>query len=424
MWRWMLVGAVAAVVGAGLTLIVQNLIPASKSLRQPVPPAMRSSDPAFARTMGSMSDGATLNSNSIDTLVNGDQIFPAMLEAIAGAESTINFETYIYWSGEIGLQFAQALASRAREGVEVRLLVDWAGSIPFDQQLIDLMTDAGVAFHRYRPIRWYTIDRVNNRTHRKLLVVDGKIGFTGGVGIADKWRGDARNPDEWRDTHYRIEGPVVAALQSAFSENWLETSGEMIQGDKFFPKLEPAGDMSAQVILSSQPDGSRMLHQLMLLAISAAQTHIRLGMAYFVPDDVTLQQLVEARKRGVEIDIIVPNGNTDVPIVRHSSRYFWGDLLEAGVRIHEFQPTMFHPKLLIVDQSWVSFGSANMDERSLRLNDEANLNVYNTAFADRQIEVFENDLQRSRQISLEEWQSRPVSQKLSDWFASLFRSQL
>ncbi|WP_457939272.1 phospholipase D-like domain-containing protein [Mesorhizobium sp. 10J20-29] len=423
MWRWLLICAAAAA-GVVLVLVIQNLIPANKMLQHPVPSQMQSSDPAFARTMSAQSNGAALGANSIDTLVNGDEIFSAMLEAITAARSTINFETYIYWSGEIGLTFAEALAERSRSGVEVRLLVDWAGSIPFDQKLIDLMTGAGVSFHRYRPIRWYTIDRVNNRTHRKLLIVDGKVGFTGGVGIADKWRGNARNTDEWRDTHYRIAGPVVASLQSAFSENWLETTGEVIQGQKFFPDPEPAGDVPAQVVLSSQPEGSRALHQLMLLAISAAESHIRIGMAYFVPDDVMLLQLIEARKRGVEIDIVVPNGNTDVPMVRHSSRYFWGDLLAAGIRIHEFQPTMYHPKLLIVDRAWVCFGSANMDERSLRLNDEANLNVYHEGFADRQIEVFEDDLKRARQISLEEWRSRPISQKLGDWFASLFRSQL
>jgi len=374
--------------------------------------------------MGGLTESPITDANSIETLVNGNKIFPAMLETIAAARSTINFETYIYWSGDIGMKFAEALADRARSGVEVRLLVDWAGSIPFDQKLIDLMTGAGVSFHRYRPIRWYTIDRINHRTHRKLLIVDGTVGFTGGVGIADKWQGDARNPDEWRDTHYRISGPVVASLQSAFSENWLETAGELIQGEKFFPQMADAGDMPAQVTLSSQPEGSRTLHRLMLLAISAAEQHIRIGMAYFVPDNVTLRQLIDARNRGVEIDIIVPNGNTDVPMVRHSSRYFWGALLEAGVRIHEFQPTMFHPKLLIVDRSWVSFGSANMDERSLRLNNEANLNVYSQEFAASQIAIFEDDLARSQRIGIGEWRARPVSDKFADWFASLFRSQL
>ena len=203
-----------------------------------------------------------------------------------------------HWSGEIGLKFAKALADRAQSGVEVRLLVDWAGSIPFDQKLIDLMTSAGVAFHRYRPIRWYTLDRVNNRTHRKLLIVDGTVGFTGGVGIADKWQGNARNPGEWRDTHYQITGPIVARLQSAFGENWLEATGETNQEAKFYPDLAPTGEMAAQLVLSTQPEGSRELYQQIVVAISAAETHIRIGTAYFVPDDAVLRAVDRSQETG------------------------------------------------------------------------------------------------------------------------------
>ncbi|RUY33776.1 cardiolipin synthase B, partial [Mesorhizobium sp. M7A.F.Ca.CA.001.13.2.1] len=309
-------------------------------------------------------------------------------------------------------------------GVEVRVNVDWVGSLPFDEDLIRIMTTAGVRFERYRPLRWYTLDRVNNRTHRKLLIVDGRIAFTGGVGIADDWRGNARNSNEWRDTHYRIEGPAVPAFQAAFAENWLETTGETLQGGKFYPAVAAAGGLDAQLILSSQPNGSENMELMMLAAIAAAKDHLRIGMAYFVPDDIALQQILDARKRGVSVDVIVPNWLTDVPVVRKGSRFFWGELLKAGVRIFEFQPTMYHPKLLIVDDAWVSFGSANLDERSLRLNDEASLNVYGLEFARTQIDVFNEDLKRSRQVSLEEWQARPLSEKVTDYFASRFRSQL
>jgi cardiolipin synthase len=286
------------------------------------------------------------------------------------------------------------------------------------------MTGAGVRFQRYRPIHWYTLDRVNNRTHRKLLIVDGRVAFTGGVGIADNWLGNARNPDEWRDTHYQIQGPSVAAFQAAFAENWLETVGETLQGKKFYPPLEPAGALRAQLILSSQPNGSADMELMMLAAIAAAKDHLRIGMAYFVPDQIALQQILDARKRGVAVDVIVPNSLTDVPIVRKGSRHFWGQLLEAGVRIYEFQPTMYHPKLLIVDDVWTSFGSTNLDERSLRLNDEATLNVYGQDFAQTQIDLFNEDLRRSRQISLAEWLSRPVSEKVTDWLASRLHTQL
>lgn len=381
-------------------------------------------DPQFVRSMSSYSQGQMSERNNVQTLVNGDEIFPAMLQAIGAAQASVDMETYIYWSGSVGYQFATALAAKARQGVEVRVLVDWLGSLPFDENLIHIMTGAGVRFQRYRPIYWYTLDRVNNRTHRKLLIVDGRVAFTGGVGIADNWLGDARNPSEWRDTHYQIQGPSVAAFQAAFAENWLETVGETLQGEKFYPPPEPAGALSAQLILSSQPNGSEDMELMMLAAIAAAKDHLRIGMAYFVPDEIALQQILDARKRGVAVDVIVPNSLTDVPIVRKGSRHFWGQLLEGGVRMYEFQPTMYHPKLLIVDDVWASFGSTNLDERSLRLNDEASLNVYGKDFAQTQIDLFNEDLKRSRQISLAEWQARPMSEKFTDWLASRLHVQL
>lgn len=424
--RWLdILKYIAIAVAASLaTLIVINLIPDPRTIRAIVPHRFDAGAPQFANSMSGYSQGKMFDANAVQTLVNGDEIFPAMLQAIHGARSTINMETYIYWSGTVGYEFATSLAEKAREGVEVRVLVDWVGSLPFDEDLIHIMTSAGVRFQRYRPVYWYTLDRVNNRTHRKLLVIDGRIAFTGGVGIADNWLGDARNPKEWRDTHYRIEGPAVSAFQAAFAGNWLETVGETLQGEKFYPQSAPAGALTAQLILSSQPNGSENMELMMLAAIAAAKDHVRIGMAYFVPDEIALQQILDARKRGVAVDVIVPNSLTDVPIVRKGSRYFWGDLLRAGVRIYEFQPTMYHPKLLIVDDVWASFGSANLDERSLRLNDEANLNIYGKEFAQTQIDLFDQDIARSRQISLEEWQARPLSEKWTDWLASRLHSQL
>ena len=374
--------------------------------------------------MSSLTGGGSDTGHNVDTLVNGDQIFPAMLEAIGSARTSVNFETYIYWSGKIGLQFATTLAAKAQQGVPVRVLVDWVGSIPFDQNLIDIMLGAGVSFQRFRPIHWYTLDRLNNRTHRKLLIVDGIVGFTGGVGIGDQWLGDARNAEEWRDTHYQITGPAVSAMQAAFGAHWLEATGEVLQGQLFYPPQDSAGRLGSHLVLSSKPEGSGNLHLMMLMAMAAAEQRIRLGMAYFVPDDVTIAQMVDARRRGVEIDVIVPSDVTDVPIVRKGSRYFWGDLLRAGVRIHEYQTTMYHPKIMIVDEAWVTVGSANLDDRSLRLNDEANVNIYGKEFAVEQAAIFQKDLSRSREITLQEWESRPVTQKVADWFASLLRTQI
>ena len=416
---------IAAICGAIALFLAENLLPDdSPRLQNPVPHQYGVTDAQFLQTMSGLTGGQSHEGHSLQTLVNGDQIFPSMLEAIKGAKSTINFETYIYWSGEIGRKFAEALAAKSREGVSVRVLVDWAGSIPFDQKLIDTMVQAGVHFHRFRPIRWYTLDRVNNRTHRKLLIVDAAVGFTGGVGIADHWLGDARNPNEWRDTHYRIVGPALTAMQAAFAKNWLEATGEVLAGAEVYPLQEAVGPHGAHLIVSSQPEGGGTLHVMMLMAIAAAESHIRIGTAYFVPDDTIIAQLVEARQRGVEVEIVVPNHLTDVPIVRKGSRHFWGDLLQAGVRIYEYQPTMYHPKLMIVDESWVTVGSANLDERSLKLNDEANLNVYGKEFAVEQAEIFQEGLSRSKQMTLAEWQSRPLKQKITDWLASLLRSQL
>jgi cardiolipin synthase A/B len=419
-----LVYVAIAVIASLLTLLAINLKPEPRALRSLVPHRFDASDSQFAKTMSSFSHGQIFSSNAVQTLVNGDQIFPSMLQSIRTAHSSVDMETYIYWSGAVGHEFATSLAAKAKEGVEVRVLVDWVGSLPFDEDLIHIMTSAGVKFERYRPVHWYTLDRVNNRTHRKLLVVDGRVAFTGGVGIADNWRGDARGPNEWRDTHYRIEGPAVSAFQAAFAENWLETTGETLLSEKFYPPLEPAGALDAQLILSSQPNGSEAMELMMLAAMAAAKDHLRIGMAYFVPDDIALQQILDARRRGVSVDVIVPNSLTDVPLTRKASRYFWGTLLKAGVRIFEFQPTMYHPKLLIVDDVWASFGSSNLDQRSLRLNDEATLNVYGKGFAKTQVDLFNQDLQRSRQISLEEWQARPLREKLADWFASRLRAQL
>jgi cardiolipin synthase A/B len=414
----------AAAVGAIATLLVINLTPEARLIRQTVPHHFDTSDQQFQRAMSAFSNGATSTGNAVETLVNGDEIFPSMLDAINDAQATINFETYIYWSGTIGYEFARALAAKSRQGVEVRVLIDWVGSLPFDEDLIRVMTSSGVKFVRFRPVYWYTLDRVNNRDHRKLLIVDGLIGFTGGVGIADKWRGDARNVDEWRDTHYRITGPVVTAFQAAFAENWLEATGETLLGDKFYLPQTVSGDVQAQLVVSSQPNGSDNMELMFLTAIASAQSRIRVGMAYFVPDEIALIQLIEARKRGVDVQVIVPNHLTDVPIVRKGSRHFWGELLRAGVRIYEYQPTMYHPKLLIVDDVWTSVGSANFDERSLELNDEASLNVYDRGFTSTQIDVFERDLQRSREITLAEWEDRPLTEKVTDWLASTLRSQL
>jgi cardiolipin synthase len=409
--------------GIVLALAAANLMPERRELREALPHNLASSDEQFRISMGSLFGSNNIPGNAIETLVNGDKIFPSMLAAIEGARNTITFETYIYWSGTIAERFADALAAKARQGLSVKVLLDWVGSIPMEERLVDTMKQAGVEVVRFRPVHWYTLDRINNRTHRKLLIVDGRIGFTGGVGIGDEWLGDARSPREWRDNHYRIEGPAVSELQAAFAEHWIEATGELLMGDRFFPAIARAGDKDAQIVVSSA-NRRNVMHLMLMTALAAAEKTIRIGTPYFVPDEVTRRQLLAARQRGVDVQIIVPGSRTDARIVRNASRHFWGEMLAAGIRIHEFQPTMYHSKIAIVDEVWTSVGSTNIDERALRLNDEANINVYDRAFARSELALFEADLKRSREYTLADWQARPFWQKATDFAASLLRSQI
>jgi len=382
------------------------------------------SDPQFLRSMGVLLGPPLAEGNRVETLLNGDRIFPSMLQAIASARQSISFETYIYWSGDIGKRFAEALAERSRAGVKVYVLVDWLGSQKIDNDSIEVMRQAGVDFRKYRPLRWYNLGRVNNRTHRKLLVVDGRVGFTGGVGIADNWNGDAQDPDHWRDNHYRIEGPAVAQMQAAFMDNWTKVSGVVLHGDRFFPPEKNAGAQYAQVFQSSSEGGSESMHLMYLLSIAAATKTIDLAMAYFVPDRVTTEALIDAMARGVRVRLILPGENTDVEFVRSASRAGWGPLLKAGALIHEYQPTMYHVKLLVVDGLWSSVGSTNFDARSFRLNAEANLNVYDKEFARLQTEAFDADLKKTRRVTYEAWENRPWHEKLKEHAAAIFSSQL
>ncbi|HEX8408871.1 MAG TPA: cardiolipin synthase [Thermoanaerobaculia bacterium] len=407
-----------------VTLIIQNMVTGEKKIEHRITHLYGVRDARFLRAMGSLLGPPVVGGNNVSELVNGEQIFPAMLEAIRGARRTISFETFIYWTGEIGREFAEALAERARAGVKVHVLLDWVGTYKLDKEALTMMIDAGVDLQKYHPLRWYNLGRINNRTHRKLLIIDGQIGFTGGVGIADKWTGAARNADEWRDSHYRVEGPAVAQMQAAFMDNWMKSRGEVLHGDEYFPKLEPRGEHVAQMFKSSSTEGSESVRLMYLLTIASAEKSILLANSYFVPDDLSVESLAAAANRGVRIEIIVPGKEIDARVTRKASRSRWGKLLEAGIRIHEFQPTMFHCKTVIVDGVWVSVGSTNFDNRSFRLNDEANLNIHDEQFATRQTEIFEADLTRARRISLEEWQNRPLTEKLLEHAAGLLRSQL
>jgi len=420
------VATILATVAVTLVAVLAalNLMTGEKPIKRHLEHLYAVADPQFPRTLGVLLGPVILPDNRFDVLLNGDEIFPAMLDAIRGAKRTITFETYIYWSGRIGDAFANALAERARAGVKVHVLLDWIGSAPMDERLLRNMEDAGVQVRRFHAPHWYTIDKLNNRTHRKILVVDGVVGFTGGVGIGDEWTGHAQDPEHWRDTHFRAEGPVVAQMQAVFNDNWTRATGNVLHGQEYFPAIQPTGDARGQMFSSSPTGGSQSMQLMYLLMINGAVRSIDLSSAYFLPDELARDTIVAAVRRGVRVRVITPGRFTDAALVRRASRALWGDLLRAGVEIYEYEPTMYHCKVLVADGLLVSVGSTNFDDRSFRLNDEASLNIYDATFARQQVDIFEQDLARSRRISLEEWQSRPWAEKAWEHVAALFGPQL
>ena len=408
----------------GAVWLAFNLASGEKQIERQIERLYATEDPQFHRALGALLGPSIVEGNKVDVLLNGDAIFASMLKAIGQAQRSITFETYIYWSETIGREFADALVARARAGVRVHVLLDWVGSAKMEQRYLDEMKLAGVEVERYHKPNWSGLFRMNNRTHRKVLVVDGQIGFTGGVGIADQWRGDAQDSNHWRDTHFRVEGPVVAQMQSVFMDNWIKATGRVLHGELYFPALTSRGEQRAQMFSSSPTGGSESMHLMYLMALTAATRSIHLSNAYFVPDELAVKALVAAAQRGVKVQIITPGGDIDSEVVRRASRARWGPLLEAGVLIAEYQPTMFHCKVLVVDELLVSAGSTNFDNRSFRLNDEANLNVLGAPFARQQVEIFQRDLQRSRPITLQAWQQRPWQEKVLEHAASWFGGQL
>lgn len=420
----MTIALISCIVTLAAVFVALNLTPSEKRIERPLQRQYSTEDPQFRRSMGVLLGPPILDGNRVEVLLNGDQIFPAMLKAIRAAEHSITFETYIYWSETIGREFSEALSERARAGVKVHLMLDFIGSIRMERQSMEAMQQAGVQLQRYHKPVWWKLARLNNRTHRKVLVVDGKVGFTGGVGIADKWRGTAQDSEHWRDTHFRVEGPVVGQMQAVFTDNWTKATGMVLDGPLYFPALAARGSHAAQMFSSSPTGGSESMHLMYLMAITAARTSIELSSAYFVPDELTVKALVEAARRGVAVRIITPGPVIDSDVVRAASRERWGELLRAGIRIAEYQPTMFHVKALVVDALLVSVGSTNFDNRSFSLNDEANLNVIDAAFATAQAAVFDDDWRQARVVTLAAWEQRPWTEKLSGELAALIGAQL
>ena len=420
--KWVLV--LGIVLGIFIAVVAANFVRSEKKVEQVVESPYGVRDEQFTRSMGALLGTALLAGNTTTELLNGDRIFPSMLEAIAGAQSTITFETFIYWSGEIGQKFADALIERARAGVKVRILIDWVGSVKMEEALLEQLRNAGCKVQRYHELKWYHLTRLNNRTHRKLLVIDGRIGFTGGVGIGDEWLGDAQDPEHWRDTHFKVVGPVVAQMQSVFMVNWIKSHAVVEHTADFFPPIEPAGTQFAQMFHSAPDEGSENIRLMYLLSIACARESILLEQSYFLPDDLIIEMLVAAARRGVHIEVIAPGENTDTPHVRQASRSRWGPLLEAGIELYEYQPTNLHAKVMVVDGVWSSVGSTNFDNRAFRLNDEANLNIHDREFAAQMVRTMAADKTKSQRITVDQWKSRAWHVKAQDRFWSLFRQQM
>jgi cardiolipin synthase len=381
--------------------------------------------PDFLRASEALCGAPISEGSEIELFVNGDAIFPAILETIRSAEKTLTFETYVYWKGDITEELSEAICERARVGVDVKILLDALGSVQMDTDQLTRMSEAGATVHRFRPIRPYTLRRLANRSHRRVLVADGKIGMTGGVGIAEEWTGDAEDEHHWRDTHVRLTGPVVRHLQGCFTEHWLEATGEVLSGEDYLPHLEPrdAGG-KVQLVRSKSGVGDTNVETLYYLAIASARKSLDLTSAYFVPRPAFTDALADAAGRGVEVRILVPGPHIDKGFVRVAGRDSYTQLLEAGVRLFEFQPTMLHAKSLTVDGCWSSVGTVNFDNRSFQLHDEIMLGVWDSHFAGLLTEQFEKDIKRADEITAERWNGRGVRRRAAETSMRLFRREL
>ncbi len=349
--------------------------------------------------------------NTITVLRNGDQIFPAMLEAIAAAEHSVDLMTFVYWQGRPARDFASALCEKAEAGLRVRVLIDAIGGFRIEQGLVDGMEEAGVDVHWFRKPWLSSPFRQNHRGHRKVCIVDESVAFTGGVGIAEEWDGDARDESEWRDTHFRVEGPAVDGLAAAFVQDWAESGRPLYDERDRFPVQPQPGDAAVQVVRGSASIGWDDIHTVWYVLIRSARHRIRLQSAYFAPDAAVVAGLEEAVERGVEVDVLIPGPHRDKRVAQLGSEQTYSELVAAGVRIWNFQPSMMHTKIMVVDGAAALIGSTNVNRRSLDHDEEVALVVMDPGTVELLEVQFLEDLDRSRRIDLSRWERRPVRQK-------------
>lgn len=387
-------------------------------------PALEVGRPTFAATLSAHAGAPIVSGNRVEVLLNGDEIFPAKLRAIRSARKTINYAQYVWEEGQPSLDVAQALADRCRAGVTANVLLDAVGALSMPEDYRRIMVQAGCRIETFRPLTPFTLDRLNYRNHRRILVVDGRVGITGGSGVSGKWGGDGRMKDHWRDTDIRVEGPVVEQLQGAFAENWLEATGVALGGGDYFPRpIRPKGEVAAQVVRSSPAGGSAAMYTMFLLAMASAQRSIYITNPYFLPDDKMIETLVQTAGKGVRVVLLLP-GAIDHNLVRQASRSKLGRLLKAGIEVYEYRPALLHAKTMVVDSRWATVGSTNLDRRSFALNDEINLVVYSQAVAQRLERIFRDDLTRSRRVTYEDWRGRGIVSRFLEMLSIPIRGQM
>ena len=416
-WGW--------AIGAGAMALVSYLIaPSAAPPRFGLDHEFPVDSGEFVGTVAGASGSPFLEGNTLELLNNGDAFYPPMLKAIEQAEHSITIEAYIYWAGEIGAVFAEALAERAKAGCPVKILLDAIGSASIGSEILDVLEAGGCQVAWYNPIRWYTLGRFNNRTHRKSLIVDGAVAFTGGAGIADHWRGNARGPHEWRDMQIRLEGPAVVPLQTGFAHNWQQTTGELVSGDAYYPIPGNRGPLAVQTLLSSPETGASNVRTMYYLSIVCARESIYIANPYFVPDPVAIETLIEAKERGVDVRIMVSGIRNDNWLARHNSVRLFGRLLKAGIEIQEFNRTMLHHKTMVVDRRWVTLGTANFDNRSFAHNEESNVCVFDRALADQLHAIFLDDLSGCERVTLERWSRRGALARMQEVVAAFLQEQV
>lgn len=431
-WVWLAIaitahfldhGIIAAIAGA-LAFVFYHTSPESHPAVYALETDLDVASPEFPITMAGMTGMPLVPGNDVAIFNDGDEFYPEMLQAVESAERSVTMEQYIFWDGRVGRRFAEAFAEKARSGVPVKLLLDAIGSSTLGEPIVRILEAGGCQLAWFQPIHWYTINRANHRDHRKSLIVDGKIAFTGGAGIGDHWLGRARTARSWRDIMVRVEGPAALEQQSGFAQNWLRCTGEILTGQGYFPLPSAAGNVDVQTILSSPFEGTGAAGTMHLIALQCARRHVYIANPYFIPDARMIEMMSHACARGVAVKLMLAGRHNDTWWARQNSLRLYGKLLEGGVQIFEFLPTMLHQKTVIVDDAWAAVGTANFDNRSLSLNEETSVCFCDRTLVNRLNGIFLADLERCRKVSLASWKRRGFWQRAGEQFASLIEDQV